>query len=107
MRRIRMIVVTAVALAALSACGSSGEAQKDGSPHVASLATSGAGTDTARKETADPPRARLDTTQEEYDALLVPYQKCLKRNGLTITEGKLLDDQSARSAASPSKKFEK
>ena len=104
MRRIRMVLVTAVAL---SACGSSGEAEKDGDTHVASLATPEASTAAAKKEKADPPRARLDTTQEEYDALLVPYQKCLKRNGLTFKEGKLLDDQSARSAAPPSKKVEK
>ncbi len=87
MRRIRVVVVAAIVMAALSACGSSGEAEKGDGGQVATLATpevgAEAGTTAGKKPKADPPRERLDTTPEEFDALLVPYNKCLKRAGIT------------------------
>jgi len=117
MRRIRVVAVTVVALAALSACGSSGSSgssggtTKDGGSQVASLVTSEAKPSTTAGETskAGPPRERLDTTPEEFEALLVPFNKCLKKAGFSDAGNgkKLAADQSAAGARPATKKDEK
>jgi hypothetical protein len=86
MRRSRVLAVGAVALFALSACGASGDAPPSGGEptrggEVASLATP----EVERTGSAQPkstrPRERLDTTPEEYEAMLEPYNKCMREHG--------------------------
>ena len=78
MRRSHPLLVTVVALAALSACGSS-EPAADKSSKVATLASPEA----KASASAEPerPRERLDGTSEEFEAMLGPYEKCLKEHG--------------------------
>jgi hypothetical protein len=78
MRRSHPLLVTVVALAALSACGSS-EPAADKSSKVATLARPEA----KASASAEPerPRERLDGTPEEFEAMLGPYDKCLKEHG--------------------------
>jgi len=86
------------ALVALSACGSSSETKKDDGAQVASLATTQAGASDAAqpKATTQRPRERLDSTAEEIEALLVPFNKCLKKSGLgDQTKMKQAADQAA------------
>ena len=109
MRRSSVIVMTAIALSALSACGSSGSgssAEKDAGTQVASLATPKASPSAAgKKAQSERPRERLDTTPEEFEALLVPFNKCLKRSGFKDqTQGKVAADRSKVSARPASKK---
>ena len=83
-------MVSAVALAALSACGSSTpEPKADGGGKVATL-VSGAPSASPSRSAAQRPRQRLDTTPEEFEAMMAPYNKCVvehgglvKRNGST------------------------
>jgi hypothetical protein len=114
MRRIRVVAVTVVALAALSACGSSGssgENTKDSGSQVASLVTSEAKPSTTAGKTskADPPRERLDTTPEEFEALLVPFNKCLKKAGFKDSSDakKTAADQAQDQVRPATKKDEK
>jgi hypothetical protein len=89
MRRIQVPVVIAVALMALSACGSSGTsskpAGKDAAPKVATL-VSAAATPSASAP-AQRPRERLDTTAEEFEAMLGPYNKCMQEHGGFVKGG--------------------
>ncbi|GAA3951397.1 hypothetical protein [Actinoplanes auranticolor] len=78
MRRSHPLLVTVVALAALSACGSS-EPAADKSSEVATLTSPAAQASTAPKP--ERPRERLDGTPEEFEAMLGPYNKCLKEHG--------------------------
>ncbi|MFI5494936.1 hypothetical protein [Actinoplanes sp. NPDC051859] len=79
-RRIMLVGLAAVAvLAAAVAC--SAEQSKDGAaPQVATL-TSGGASPAASGKPAERPRERLDTTEEEFEALMAPYRKCLKEQG--------------------------
>jgi hypothetical protein len=113
MRRSRVIVMTAIALTALSACGSSGGTEKsggkDGGAQVASLATPEASPSAAAQQKAKtgPPRERLDDTAEEREALMVPFNKCLKKSGFKDkVQGKLTSDRSQSTAEPASKKEE-
>jgi hypothetical protein len=74
--------LAAVALAAVaSACsgGSSGSA----APDVASLVSTGAtpAASASVAAVASRPRERLDTTPEEYEQLLKPFEKCVREQG--------------------------
>ncbi|GAB2611548.1 hypothetical protein Aab01nite_66890 [Paractinoplanes abujensis] len=84
MRRSQALVVAAVALTALSACAGgsgSGSGKTEGDAKVATL-TSAAPQKTEKAEkAAQRPRERLDTTPEEFEAMLGPYNKCLKERG--------------------------
>lgn len=103
MRRSQVLVVAAaLALSVLSACGSSNDAGKGdksgtgGDPKVASLATGGA-TPTASPKTQRP-RERLDTTPEEFEAMLAPYNKCIKEHGGLLREDRHADGAGPRPA---------
>jgi len=103
-------VMTAIALTALSACGSSGGAETDVGARVASLATPEARPSAgaaAKKVDKERPRERLDTTPEEFEAMLVPFNKCLKKSGFTDqAQGKQVADRSRDTAKAASKKEE-
>ncbi|BCY10684.1 hypothetical protein L3i22_057720 [Actinoplanes sp. L3-i22] len=62
---------------ALSACGS--PAKETAAPEVATLASPSA----AVSASAAPqrPRERLDTTPEEFEAMLAPYNNCMAEHG--------------------------
>jgi hypothetical protein len=81
MGRSHVAVLAAVALFTLGACGSTEEAPKEaGGAKVATLESAPA---PAASESKKPerPRERLDTTPEEYEALLGPYNKCMEEQG--------------------------
>lgn len=101
-------MMTAIALMALSACGSSGGTEKDAGAQVASLATPEASPSAAaEKAKTDRPRERLDTTPEEFEAMMVPFNKCLKKSGFKDQlQGKLASDKSQSTAKPASKKEE-
>jgi hypothetical protein len=90
-----LAVVAAIALTGTSACGS---ADKDnGPPKVATLASPGATPGPAASSAAagpQRPRERIDMTAEERDALMVPYQKCLKDHGISDLKAKKAQDAS-------------
>lgn len=81
-------MVTALTLSVLSACGPSDGADKGdtsatgGSAKVATLAT-GEATPSA-SPTVQRPRERLDTTAEEFEAMLGPYNMCMKEHGAVL-----------------------
>ncbi|WP_089154048.1 hypothetical protein [Micromonospora sp. NBS 11-29] len=85
MRRTQVLAVAAIVLVGLAGCGSSKEADRPvegGTPKVASLATASA---TPSASTgAQRPRERLDTTPEEYQAMLKPYEKCMQEHGARL-----------------------
>jgi hypothetical protein len=80
MRRGHALAVAAIALTGLAACGS--PATKADAPKVATLVSSAPGQSPSPAE-PQRPRERIDMTPEELDALMVPYEKCLKSHGLT------------------------
>ena len=82
MRRSHALVVGAVALAALSACGSSKpEPKADGGGKVATLVSAAPESPAPSKSAPQRPRERLDTTSEEFEAMLAPYNKCMGEHG--------------------------
>ncbi|MEV4706347.1 hypothetical protein [Actinoplanes sp. NPDC049316] len=72
------VVVMAAVMLAGSACSSA--ASTTDSPRVATLASTGS-TPSASASAASRPRERLDTTAEEFEAMLKPYDNCLKEHG--------------------------
>ncbi|MFI9526289.1 hypothetical protein [Micromonospora rosaria] len=84
MRRSRTLWMGAVMLIALSACGSTDDGKKadEGAGQVASLATPEPERTGSAQPKEERPRERLDTTPEEYEALLGPYRRCLKQQGV-------------------------
>ncbi len=88
--------IAAVALGALSACSSHQASGTDGgsSARVATLASAGAGAGPSAPSDSTRPRYRLDMTVDDQEALMVPYDKCLKEHGFTQLDGKLnMDDR--------------
>ncbi|MCY1138251.1 hypothetical protein OWR29_09600 [Actinoplanes sp. Pm04-4] len=71
----RHVVVLAIALTALSACGSQPEQQAE-APKVATLSSQ------APSAKPERPRERLDTTPEEFEAMLKPYYECMDEKGV-------------------------
>jgi hypothetical protein len=79
MTRKRLTIVL-VALLSVSAC-SSGSAEPE-PPRVASFKSPGLAPSAAPSSAApERPRERLDTTPEEYEALLEPYNQCVRDRG--------------------------
>jgi len=89
MRRSHALAMTAVALTALSACGSSPAKTTTGAgkPEVATLQSAGPSPSVQASAKAQRPRERLDTTSEEFEAMLGPYNKCMAEHG-GVTKGK-------------------
>ncbi|MBL7257203.1 hypothetical protein [Paractinoplanes lichenicola] len=81
MRRSHALVVAAIALTAVSACGAKEDEQAGGEAKVATLTSTTPQKAQASSKAAQRPRERLDTTPEEFEALLGPYNKCLKERG--------------------------
>ncbi|MCM4082124.1 hypothetical protein [Paractinoplanes hotanensis] len=71
--------MTAIALVALSGCG--GEPAEKQGAKVATLASAAPSAEGKAPAKPQRPRERLDTTPEEYEAMLVPYNKCMKEHG--------------------------
>lgn len=84
-----VLAVAAFALTATSACGSPQAA--DGGAKVATLA-SPAATPSA-SAAAQRPRERLDTTPEEFDAMMGAFRKCLKARGYDELDAKRAADK--------------
>jgi hypothetical protein len=78
----RKLLVTMVALTALSACGSSsGDGTGDGDGGKSSEVATLKSPEIEASVKPERPRERLDGTPEEFEAMLGPYNKCLKANG--------------------------
>ena len=71
--------VSAIALVALSGCG--GEPEEKQSAKVATLVSVAPSAEGKAPAKPQRPRERLDTTPEEFEAMLGPYNKCMKENG--------------------------
>jgi hypothetical protein len=85
MRRAHALAVVAIALTAVSGCGSPAESGH-GAAKVATL-TSAAPTKSA--DAGPPrPRERIDMTDAERDALMVAYEKCLTSHGVNMLDAK-------------------
>ncbi|TCB94303.1 hypothetical protein E0H26_21695 [Micromonospora zingiberis] len=85
MRRNRALLASAIALVALSACGAA-DSEKEmagGTPQVPTLITAEPDRSGSALPKDQRPRERLDTTAEEFQALLGPYNKCMKEQGIT------------------------
>ncbi|MEV4347713.1 hypothetical protein AB0J83_24930 [Actinoplanes sp. NPDC049596] len=95
----RRLLVAAVALSALTACGTS--AAETDTAKVATLQSPSAAAGKATpKPAAQRPRERLDTTPEEFEALLGPYNKCLAEHG-GIAKGSTIQQQRKQAQAGP------
>lgn len=88
-------MLAAIAVTTLSACGSSKPAASTGKsdPKVATLVSTAA-TPSSPSTKTERPRERLDTTSEEFEAMLGPYNKCLKEHGFDQTKAKRAADAS-------------
>ncbi|GIF44524.1 hypothetical protein [Actinoplanes xinjiangensis] len=85
MRRNAALMFAAVALTALPACGSPEKADEQGAPRVATLqSTAATAPSAAASKKAERPRERLDMTPEEYEALLEPYNRCMREQGFDV-----------------------
>ncbi|GAA2552316.1 hypothetical protein GCM10010435_23240 [Winogradskya consettensis] len=95
------VLVAAIAVAALTGCGSPQQAEAP-AKNDAKVATLVSAAPSAKPSpTSQRPRERLDTTSEEYEALLAPYNKCMKEHGVdTMEKRKLAQDAAARPATS-------
>ncbi|MCO8271848.1 hypothetical protein M1L60_14715 [Actinoplanes sp. TRM 88003] len=76
----RHLMVGAIALVALAGCGGETAPPKQGAK-VATLESAAASAPAKAKAKPQRPRERLDTTPEEYEAMLGPYNKCMKEQG--------------------------
>jgi hypothetical protein len=94
-------MVAAIVLTVLTGCGSPKPAG-DSATSEAKVATLASAAPSAKPSpTSQRPRERLDTTSEEYEALLAPYNKCMKEHGVdTMEKRKLAQDAAARPATS-------
>lgn len=84
MRRSHALVIAAIALTTVTACGGKEAPEaKDGGgdAKVATLTSTAPEKAVPSKAAAQRPRERLDTTPEEFEAMLGPYHKCLKERG--------------------------
>ncbi|GAA1647349.1 hypothetical protein [Actinoplanes couchii] len=78
--RSRVLLVAAIALTAMSACGSTPAEEKPAA--TGKVATLQSAAPSAAPSKADQrPRERLDTTPEEFELLMAPYNKCMGENG--------------------------
>ncbi|WP_412751113.1 hypothetical protein [Krasilnikovia sp. M28-CT-15] len=97
MRRSQVLAVVAIALTATAACGST-EKASDGGAKVATLTSPEARP--SASAAAQRPRERLDTSPEEFEAMLAPYNKCLKEHGISVTDAKRAADRAKPGDAS-------
>ncbi|MEV6597264.1 hypothetical protein AB0M36_10420 [Actinoplanes sp. NPDC051346] len=84
MRRALAAIGLAAVMAGGSACSSSEPegGAADGKAQVATLTSPGSTPAASAKPAADTrPRERLDTTEEEFEAMLAPYRKCMAEQG--------------------------
>ena len=77
-RHLALILATAAVLTG-SAC-SKAQPEED-TPKVATLSSAGSTPAASASAGADRPRERLDTTPEEFEAMLKPYYKCINDQG--------------------------
>jgi hypothetical protein len=90
MRRNLVLAATMIALAATSACGSP-TATADRGPKVVAFVGSEVGPSASTP--AQRPRERLATTPEEFEAMLVPFNRCLKERGYDTLDAKKAADR--------------
>ncbi|WP_430784173.1 hypothetical protein [Actinoplanes sp. G11-F43] len=82
--RSQVLLVAAIVLAGLSACG----AEEQPAGEAAEVATlQSAAPSAAASKASQRPRERLDTTPEEWEQMLAPYYKCMREQG-AITKGR-------------------
>ncbi|GGN44277.1 hypothetical protein FHR83_007958 [Actinoplanes campanulatus] len=85
-----VLVGAAAAVFVLSACGSPGDASTaDNGAKVATLRSAApAGGPSAAASRPERPRERLGMTAEEYEALLEPYNRCMREQGFDAQESR-------------------
>lgn len=77
----QVLLVMAMTALAAGACSSGSSASSgDAAPGVVTLASEGS-KPAPSASAPSRPRERLDTTPEEYEAMLVPLEKCLREHG--------------------------
>jgi hypothetical protein len=112
MRGSHAMVAAVLALAVSSGCESSPEqTTTGGGAEVATLRSAGAEPSPAVSATTERPREKLGMTAEEYEALLGPYQKCMKgfgvdplelrKKGRSATEAEVAANEKANAACEP------
>lgn len=74
------LLVALALLVPVQACSST-KSSTGGEQQVATLASAGATPAASASAAANRPRERLDTTPEEFDAMLEPYNKCVREHG--------------------------
>ncbi|GAA0484347.1 hypothetical protein Ade02nite_87460 [Paractinoplanes deccanensis] len=94
----RRLLVVAVALSALTACAQ--PADKASTAKVATLVSPSAPASATVSPKAQRPRERLDTTPEEFEALLGPYNKCMSDHG-GIAKGSTIQQERKKAEAGP------
>lgn len=92
-----LAVVAAIALTGMSACGSGDKA--GAAPKVATLASTGATPPASASAGPERPRERIDMTADEREALMVPYEKCLKSHGVSQLKAKQAADSKSVTGA--------
>lgn len=97
-------VVVAVALTALSACGSSQAGANDGGAGAKVASLTGAEPTTSAPSTR--PRYRFDMTAEDEKVLWAPYYKCLKELGVSQVDAKIAMDAATKGQLTDSKQAE-
>ncbi|MFF5075628.1 hypothetical protein ACFY36_01140 [Actinoplanes sp. NPDC000266] len=93
----RRLLVVAVALSALTACDK--PAEETNTAKVATLVSPSAPASAASPK-AQRPRERLDTTPEEFEALLGPYNKCMYDHG-GMAKGSTVAQERKKAQAGP------
>lgn len=86
----RTIVTVILCGLALTACSAT---TTTAAPKVATLQSHGQSAAAATTTTAARPRLKLVMTQQDWDVLLAPYNKCLLAHGLTEQNGKIGEPQ--------------
>ncbi|MFI7601718.1 hypothetical protein [Actinoplanes sp. NPDC049681] len=74
------LLVAVAMLVAVQACSSTKDSA-GGERQVATLVSTGATPAASASAAANRPRERLDTTPEEFEAMLGPYNTCLREHG--------------------------
>ncbi|MFG1993884.1 hypothetical protein ACGFJ7_28295 [Actinoplanes sp. NPDC048988] len=96
----RRLVVAVVALSALTACDK--PAEDTSTAKVATLVSpsASASAPASASPKAQRPRERLDTTPEEFEALLGPYNKCLSDHG-GMVKGSTIEQERKKAQTGP------
>ncbi|MEV6304315.1 hypothetical protein AB0M02_33255 [Actinoplanes sp. NPDC051861] len=96
MRGRAVAVLVAVAFTALPACGSAEPSAE--APRVATLQSAAAEPSASATAKAERPRERIGMTSEEYEALLEPYNKCMREQGFDPVDARKKAEAAADSA---------